>query len=91
MIYYFSLFCGLAVWAILMVSPGISHVFSSNGSTGAGGYKAALYFLLVGAGYQTGLSLHMVSHPQAGSLGLNTLWCRVHEGESDSSKALHEA
>lgn len=51
----------------------------------------ASYVWVVGAGYQTGLSLHMVSHPQRGSLGLFTLWSRVHEGESESCEALPEA
>lgn len=46
-----------------MVSSGICHAFSSDGSTGAGGYKVASYVYVVGASYQIGLSLYMLSNP----------------------------
>lgn len=74
-----------------MISPGISHVLLSDGSTGAGGYKMASYVWVVGAGYRIGLSIHVVSYPQVGSSGFFTLWSQVHEGESESCETLPKA
>lgn len=51
----------------------------------------ASYVWVVGAGYQIGLSIHVVSYPQVGSLGFFTLWSQVHEGESESCEALPKA
>lgn len=52
-----------------------SHIFSSDVSTGAGGYKVASYVWVVDAGYQA--SLYVIAHPQGGSGGFFTLWSQV--------------
>lgn len=62
----FLLILWVAISAILMVSPGVSHVLSSDGSTVAVESEVASYVCVVGAGYQQGLSLHMAFHPQGG-------------------------